>query len=86
MQPNTDLHPIRVRYFASLRDEAGLSEELIENSFYSAFDLYQFLKSKHGFSLNIEEIRVAINGEFGELKASVSPGDEVVFIPPVSGG
>lgn len=28
----------------------------------------------------------AINGEYAEKDAKVSPGDEVAFLPPVSGG
>lgn len=28
----------------------------------------------------------AINGEYAEKNATVSPGDEIAFLPPVSGG
>ncbi len=31
-------------------------------------------------------IAFAVNGEYAEKNARVSPGDEVAFLPPVSGG
>lgn len=33
-----------------------------------------------------ETLAFAINGEYAERTATVSPGDEVAFLPPVSGG
>ena len=31
-------------------------------------------------------LKVAINGEMAELEETVSPGDELALLPPVSGG
>ena len=31
-------------------------------------------------------LKVAVNGEMTDLEATVSPGDELAILPPVSGG
>jgi len=31
-------------------------------------------------------LKVAINGEMADFEATVSPGDELALLPPVSGG
>ncbi len=76
---------ITVRYFASLRDAAGVDSETVEHC--GALDaLYACLAARHGFSLPLARLRVAVNGEFATFDRVPAHGDEVVFIPPVSGG
>ena len=77
---------IRIRYFAQLRDERGAASELITELPPTAGELYEMLKHKYGFSLNLTQIRVAINGSFADMNQNILVGDELVFIPPVSGG
>jgi sulfur-carrier protein len=36
--------------------------------------------------LNSERVRVAVNGALAARTAPLSDGDEVAFLPPVSGG
>lgn len=74
-----------VRYFASLRDAAGRDEEQVEAGAGLAA-LYAALAERHRFTLPRERLRVAVNGEFAAWDAPLAAGDEVVFIPPVSGG
>jgi molybdopterin converting factor small subunit len=31
-------------------------------------------------------LKVAINGEMSDFEATISPGDELALLPPVSGG
>lgn len=76
---------VRVRYFASLRDAAGRDEEIVAADSGLAA-LYSALSARHGFRMPRERLRVAVNGEFVAWDASLAAGDEVVFIPPVSGG
>ncbi len=76
---------IRVRYFASLRDAAGRDEEWVEAP-AGLRALYADLARCHGFALPVERLRVARNGEFAGWDAVLRDGDEIVFIPPVSGG
>lgn len=76
---------VRVRYFASLRDAAGIDGEDVDAG-GGLRALYAGLAARHGFRLPPERLRVAINGDFVAWDAIPTDGDEVVFIPPVSGG
>ena len=76
---------IVVRYFASLRECAGRESETIE-PVADLRDLYRTLAQKHAFPMTASQLRVAVNGEFAEWSRPLADGDEVVFIPPVSGG
>ena len=76
---------VTVRYFASLRDAAGVAEETVPVP-ASLPALYEALQARHGFAIGRERLRVAMDGHFVEWNAPVADGAEVVFIPPVSGG
>lgn len=77
---------IKIRYFASLRDARGLMVELKETFASSPLELYQELRVAYDFRLDPTELRVAINGEFASMSRPLRQGDELAFIPPVSGG
>jgi molybdopterin-guanine dinucleotide biosynthesis protein A len=77
---------VRILYFAKLREARGSSEETIETLACTAAGLYEEVRFRHRLPLEIDSLRVAINGEFANWNASISNGDEVVFIPPVAGG
>ena len=44
------------------------------------------LRGKHDALPEHEAVRAALNQEFADWSATVRDGDEVAFIPPVSGG
>ena len=76
---------VTVRYFASLREAAGVaSEDLPPPASLAA--LYDALRQRHGFALARDRLRVAVDGAFVDWDTPVADGAEVVFIPPVSGG
>lgn len=77
---------IEVRYFASLRDSAGCEGEKLETGAANADALFHELRARHGFDWPADHLRVAINGAFAEWLTPLRDGDEVVFVPPVSGG
>lgn len=76
---------ITVLYFASLRDAAGRDSEQLPLP-ASLRGLYEELRSRHGFSLPAEKLRVAVDGAFAAWDAPLRDGSEIAFIPPVSGG
>jgi sulfur-carrier protein len=76
---------IRVLYFASLRDAAGIESETIDHE-DDLQALYRSLSAKYDFTLPIERLRVAMNGAFVTWHEIPGEGAEVAFIPPVSGG
>lgn len=76
---------VSVLYFASFQETSGIDSESIEKP-VSLIALYEHLKQKYGFKFQVAHIRVAINGVFVDWHKEVSDGDEIAFIPPVSGG
>lgn len=77
---------LNVKYFATLREKAGKSQEEIETLADSALELYIDLAKKYDFTLESCYIRVSINEEFCNMNDILHSGDFVIFIPPVAGG
>jgi molybdopterin-guanine dinucleotide biosynthesis protein A len=78
--------PLKVRYFALLREQAGRSEETLESTATTPRELYAELQRRHGLKLAPEFLRVAVNDDFGSWSQRLEPGDTVAFLPPVAGG
>jgi sulfur-carrier protein len=77
---------LHVRYFALLREQRGRSEETLSTNAADAATLYAELQAAHGFTLPVNRLRAAVNGEFAAWPAPLTDGDQIVFIPPVAGG
>lgn len=77
---------VRIRYFAALRDQSGRAEELWQTTETSAASLFEQVKQRYGFALQAEHVRLAVNGRYCVWDTVLAEGDEVVFVPPVSGG
>ncbi|MBX3097240.1 MAG: MoaD/ThiS family protein [Fimbriimonadaceae bacterium] len=77
---------ITVRYFAALRDQRGLSHEILETQSLDPEHIYAELGALHGFTLSASQVRFAVNGQYVEPGYALAEGNELVFIPPVAGG
>ena len=77
---------INVQYFALFREQAGKRDELIVSVATSPALLYTELQQRYGFTLEMKQLKVAINNEFSEWNAALKQNDRVAFIPPVAGG
>ena len=77
---------LKLLYFASLRDAAGVPDEEFDTEAADLAALYDGLRARHGFALPRERLRVAMDGAFCSWDAPVREGAEIAFIPPVSGG
>jgi len=78
---------VRTRYFARLRELAGVEVEVTQLPVGSTLaDVYEAVSSRHSALPGRAAVRGVLNQEFAEWTATVSNGDEVAFIPPVSGG
>ena len=75
-----------VQYYAALREQRGLSNEKIETDCHTLNDLYKELRNKHGFKLDADVLKVAVNNEFVDLSREINENEHIIFIPPVSGG
>lgn len=76
----------KLLYFASLADRAGRSEEIRESAAQTTRALYMEVAQAHGFTFPTDRLRVAVNGAFVDWDRRLADRDEVVFLPPVSGG
>lgn len=79
---------IKVKFFAILRERAGsgeITKEIQEGS--TVRELWEILKREYP-RLAPAEMRLlyAVNREYVKLDHVLKDNDEVVFIPPVSGG
>ena len=77
---------ITVRYFASFRENAGVSKETVELDTATAGDVFELTKARHGSSEPLGHCKVAINDEIVGWDAPVKDGDTVLLFPPVAGG
>ena len=75
---------ITVRYFASLKDKTGRSEDQI--SFEDNVTVRDvWFKANQNQPLP-ESALAAVNMQYVSLDETVQDGDEVAFFPPVTGG
>ena len=77
---------LRVLYFASLRERAGVDQEQVVSTAADLAGLYDELDARHGLRWPRAQLRVAVDGAFAHWTQPLRAGSEVVFIPPVSGG
>lgn len=78
---------IKVLYFAQLSEQAGKAEEILPATEATTLaQLYAQLRVQYGFSLTEQQLRVARNQTFANWQDALENGDEIAFIPPVSGG
>ncbi len=79
---------VTVRLFARLRDLAG-SGELVRDVPAPATvqTIWKTLVAEFpGLADYERSMSVAVNADYARMSATVSDGDEVAFMPPVSGG
>jgi sulfur-carrier protein len=76
----------RLLYFASLRDRTGCDAETLDSAAADPRALYAEVARRHGLVIAMERLRVAVNGEFAGWDRPLADNDEIVFLPPVSGG
>lgn len=79
---------VTVKLFGSIREAAGAEELAVtipEGS--TGADLRRLLARDHpGFEEMADRLRISVNYEIVSESAGLSEGDEVAFLPPVSGG
>jgi molybdopterin synthase sulfur carrier subunit len=78
---------VTVRLFARLRDITGSSELVRDVGEGTARQVWNDLvKEFPPLGAYTASISVAINTDYARLDGQVKDGDEVAFLPPVSGG
>jgi molybdopterin synthase sulfur carrier subunit len=75
---------ITVKFFASLREQTGISEQIVDQS---KIDTVAEIWSRTTNNADLPpNTLVAINMDYVDMSHPVNDGDEVAFFPPVTGG
>jgi len=83
---------VQVRLFAQLRDLVGAGElacDVAEAALPEPVvrDVWRALVAVHPALAPFESsVSCAVNAEYARMRTTVRAGDEVAFLPPVSGG
>jgi molybdopterin synthase catalytic subunit len=79
---------VKVKFFAILRERAGAGEIIKEiGEGGTVADLWAMLKKEYPKLAPVEtRLLFAVNQNYVRTDYELKDGDEVVFIPPVSGG
>jgi len=86
------LPPIKILYFAWLRERTGTAEEdfVLPEGVATVGALVGLLRARGaGYDAAFATprlVRAAVNQVFAQPETAVGPGDEVAFFPPVTGG
>ena len=79
---------VTVRLFARLRDIAGAAELMREvPAGATAGDLWRTLVAEFPDMARYDSsISTAVNADYAKMGTALAEGDDVAFLPPVSGG
>ncbi len=79
---------VTIRLFARLRDLAGAAELTCDvPAGARVADVWRALVERHpAVAPYASSVSAAVNADFARMDAPVAEGDEVAFLPPVSGG
>ena len=79
---------VTVRHFARLRELAGAGETVVDvPAGATVHAVWEALVAAHPAAAAYEKsMSCAVNAEYSRMTTPVGEGDEVAFLPPVSGG
>jgi molybdopterin synthase sulfur carrier subunit len=86
------LAPLRLLYFAGLRERLGTAEEAVAlpAGIATVGDLMAWQRDRspaHAAAFAAAaRVRCAVNQDFAQAQTPVGAGDEVAFFPPMTGG
>lgn len=76
----------QIHYFGLLAERRGLADETIVSTSSTALELYTELAAKHPLNMAQQDLRAAVNDELASWNQPLQDGDQIAFLPPMSGG
>ena len=80
------MNTYQIHYFGMLGERRGLADETVSHSAATARELYESLATEHAFGMPFGDLRAAVNDEMVSWDHLLKDGDNVAFLPPMSGG
>ncbi len=81
---------VRVLYFASLRENLSLADEVIGEPVTTVSELLDLLAQRgQEWDEQLRQnsrLQIAVNQTMAKRETSIKAGDEIAFFPPVTGG
>ena len=77
---------LAIEYFAKLSQEAGMNSENIRTSAATLTGLWEEVRLRHQFSLDLPHVKPAIDDEFSDWEVPLASGQKIAFMPPFAGG
>lgn len=77
---------VTVEYFAKLSQEAATESEVLRTSAATLAGLWEELRLKHHFTLDLPHVKPAVDNEFANWTDLLTPGQTIAFMPPFAGG
>ena len=77
---------VTVEYFAKLSQEANTTRETVSTTAATLTGLWEEVRLRHHFSLDLPHIKPAIDHEFAEWQTPLKNHDTIAFMPPFAGG
>lgn len=91
----TETEPIRILLFAGLREQVGWAERVLDPTSVDASnpgaEVERPLTPRRLWDTlelpgHCDAVRIAINQQFATADTTLKPGDELAYLPPMSGG
>ena len=76
----------KVRLFAAAREAAGTDRAEVDGATVGEITAAAVVRFGGAFEALLPSCKIWVNGEPADADDAVGPGDEVAFLPPVSGG
>lgn len=80
------MNTYQIHYFGLFRERRGLDDETVTHNANTARELYESLAAEHSFGMPCHDLRAAVNDEMVSWDHALKDGDDVAFLPPMSGG
>jgi len=77
---------VTVEYFAKLSAEAKCQREEITTTAATLAGLWEEVRLRHHFSLDLPHIKPAVDNEFASWETPLNDHDTIAFMPPFAGG
>ena len=80
---------LSVLFFGRLKDIAGVGEMRVDKPVDNIVDLIAHLRLANpalAEALQSDRVKTAVNGQIVAAHSALADGDEIAFLPPVSGG